>query len=360
MVEISYLKNLTGKKQGRFESGTKLSARQQESHQLPVKQCKRSVKPVFSWLGTPTFERMNKMVIRSIAPFAVILFSGLLAMRAISEQHDSRAGERLFSENINLALRRTAHILLAMNGNRTGTIPPVQQADENTWVIALEQNFDYDSLPDILRESFAMHHITGTYNVAMLNCQTDDLTLGYTASTADTTSEVPCTGRDQKAGCYNLSVSFPDRSTASVASSRWWWATGLLLALFVVLTGFGISKKKYSEKGKSTGDTDTGESTLHFGQSALDFANQKLFVKGKSIDLTYREAKLLLFLGRHTGQLVSRDMILQSVWGDEGILVGRSVDVFVSRLRKRLSGDETVRIANVHGIGYRLEVHEML
>ncbi len=59
----------------------------------------------------------------------------------------------------------------------------------------------------------------------------------------------------------------------------------------------------------------------------------------------------------HPNQLLGRDLILQSVWGDEGITVGRSADVFVSRLRKLLQHDPTLRIASVHGVGYRLEIH---
>lgn len=53
---------------------------------------------------------------------------------------------------------------------------------------------------------------------------------------------------------------------------------------------------------------------------------------------------------------MERDSIIQQVWADEGVLVGRSVDVFVSRLRKKLADDTSVVLAVVHGIGYRMEV----
>ena len=59
----------------------------------------------------------------------------------------------------------------------------------------------------------------------------------------------------------------------------------------------------------------------------------------------------------HPGQLLERERILREVWADEGILVGRSVDMFVSRLRKKLAADPTVGIAAVHGVGYRLELN---
>ena len=72
--------------------------------------------------------------------------------------------------------------------------------------------------------------------------------------------------------------------------------------------------------------------------------------------LTYREAKLLQLLANHPNQVLERDQILKLVWEDEGITVGRSVDVFISRLRKLLAEDPTLRITAVHGVGYRFEV----
>ena len=55
------------------------------------------------------------------------------------------------------------------------------------------------------------------------------------------------------------------------------------------------------------------------------------------------------------GSLLERDYILQQVWADEGVLIGRSMDVFVSRLRKKLAEDPILRIVAIHGVGYRME-----
>jgi len=104
----------------------------------------------------------------------------------------------------------------------------------------------------------------------------------------------------------------------------------------------------------------TAQFILQFGQSTLDIANQKLLIQNSSKDLTYRETKLLQLFCRNQNKLLERDLILKAVWEDEGVLVGRSVDVFVSRLRKLLKEDETVKIVNVHGVGYRFEVNGMM
>ncbi|MFK7925705.1 MAG: response regulator transcription factor [Bacteroidia bacterium] len=92
------------------------------------------------------------------------------------------------------------------------------------------------------------------------------------------------------------------------------------------------------------------------GEFLLDIPNQKLKRSAEQTDLTYRETRLLgLFFG-HPNQLLQRDWIEQIIWEDEGLVVGRSLDVFVSRLRKILSADPNLQIINVRARGYRLEV----
>ncbi|WP_128544614.1 response regulator transcription factor [Larkinella soli] len=70
--------------------------------------------------------------------------------------------------------------------------------------------------------------------------------------------------------------------------------------------------------------------------------------------LTYREAEVLKYLLERPNRLVRRDEILKAIWGDDDYFMGRSLDVFISRLRKRLGRDESIRIENLHGIGFRL------
>jgi DNA-binding response OmpR family regulator len=101
---------------------------------------------------------------------------------------------------------------------------------------------------------------------------------------------------------------------------------------------------------------DVNPDQVHFGNTVLDLGRQTIRTAGTEQNLTYREAKLLRLLVQHANRVLERDAILKAVWEDEGIIVGRSVDVFVSRLRKLVQADPTVRIVAVHGVGYRLEV----
>ncbi|MEQ1744471.1 MAG: winged helix-turn-helix domain-containing protein [Saprospiraceae bacterium] len=279
-------------------------------------------------------------------PYRKIALTIALLLLSLALMQFLQSPQKPPSEKINLALRRTAHHLLAAAGDSNSRIPPVQQLESGIWRIRLERAFDYNRLPSLLQESFDRHGIHQTYDVAVLRCLDDELQLGYNALDYARDSTVPCGGRDMNAECYNLQITFAD------ATPRF----GLLWALLLgglALAGawFFLKKRRPVPVAASPAET-TG---LTFGNSRLDVANQALMCGSVRHFLTYREAKLLHLFASHPNQLLEREYILQQVWADEGILVGRSVDVFVSRLRKMLRDDPSVRIAAVHGVGYRLE-----
>lgn len=72
--------------------------------------------------------------------------------------------------------------------------------------------------------------------------------------------------------------------------------------------------------------------------------------------LTLKEAELVKYLATHPNKVLSRDEILRNVWGSNDYFLGRSLDVFISRLRKYFSQDPELRIVNLHGIGFRFDI----
>lgn len=72
--------------------------------------------------------------------------------------------------------------------------------------------------------------------------------------------------------------------------------------------------------------------------------------------LTQKEADLLRFLSQNRNQVVKRSQILEAVWGEDDYFLGRSLDVFISRLRKYLKEDPSIRIENIHGVGFCFHV----
>jgi DNA-binding response OmpR family regulator len=90
----------------------------------------------------------------------------------------------------------------------------------------------------------------------------------------------------------------------------------------------------------------------------FSFTDLKLFSKGEEISLTQREADLLKFFCEHPNKVVKREEVLLSVWGKDDYFLGRSMDVFITRLRKYFKMDASVILETIHGIGFRLNIPE--
>ncbi|MBL7827937.1 MAG: winged helix-turn-helix transcriptional regulator [Saprospiraceae bacterium] len=256
--------------------------------------------------------------------------------------------KRLPEDKINLALRKTVHQMLDAAGDSTSRIAPVRKVDERTWMIQIEKAFNYDSLPGILNAALVAHHIDGNYDVFVLDCAAGELQLGYTVTDFEK-EDVPCGGREMTATCYQLQVSFP------LAIMPKFPVLGWVFGGFLAIILFGIQQKLPWQRNEPARSLVSEIKGTPFGASHFDAENQVLYCGEQRFQLTYREAKLLHLFVKNQNQLLERSFILENVWADEGIQVGRSIDMFVSRLRKFLRADPTLRLVAVHGVGYRLE-----
>lgn len=106
------------------------------------------------------------------------------------------------------------------------------------------------------------------------------------------------------------------------------------------------TQKSHSEK----------PSQFQLGNYFFDVKNYKLSAAEKEIKLTQREAELLNFLIQNKNKVLKREEILLAVWGNDDYFLGRSLDVFISRLRKKLAEVPQVSIENLHGIGFKFLV----
>jgi DNA-binding response OmpR family regulator len=93
---------------------------------------------------------------------------------------------------------------------------------------------------------------------------------------------------------------------------------------------------------------------FRLGTYEFDFSKQTLQFKNEVHTLTFMEAKLLLMLIENKNEIVDRSAILINIWGSDTFFNGRSLDVFITKLRKKLSSDPTVKIINSRGHGYKI------
>jgi len=109
---------------------------------------------------------------------------------------------------------------------------------------------------------------------------------------------------------------------------------------------------------RTRGRTEDPRDKHHFevGDYTFDHRNLMLSHPEEERKLTKKEAEVLRLLCMHQDQVLPRELVLNMVWGDDTYFLGRSLDVFISRLRKYLRADPKVAIVNVHGVGFKLQV----
>jgi DNA-binding winged helix-turn-helix (wHTH) protein len=334
---------------------------------------------------------MNQKLNQTINPYLIITalcicigFGTLSAFWKPTAIPDATAVQtRQASERINLALRRTTHLLLKLAGDSTSKIVPVKQTDDNAYLVRLEYPFNYDSLPTFLQSSFDFYDIKEKYDVAVRSCSYAELVLGYSSADFQQNQTVPCVGRTRPEGCLNFSVTFRDPSVfllndkKMVFSPYFWLCLGGLFTLVMgamayffypvfkqkqaVSQGVSLDIPQDSSPSMPTHSVQKTVEThlIYVGKTVFDTRKQTLLIGQTEQKLTFQEAQLLQLFCEHKNDLLERDFILKTVWGDDGVLITRSVDVFVSRLRKLLKADESLKIVNVHNRGYRFETAEV-
>lgn len=102
-------------------------------------------------------------------------------------------------------------------------------------------------------------------------------------------------------------------------------------------------------------DEEENQKSIPLGSYVFDTENYKLVHPNFEKALTKKEAQILISLCKFKNQVVSREIVMNAVWGQEDYFIGRSLDVFITKLRKYLAEDESIQISNIHGIGFKLE-----
>ena len=103
----------------------------------------------------------------------------------------------------------------------------------------------------------------------------------------------------------------------------------------------------------------TKESTQYqIGKFLFDSQKQLLTIGDKQTKLTTKENELLSLLCSHSNEILQRDFALKTIWIDDNYFNARSMDVYITKLRKHLRDDEDIEIINIHGKGYKLIIPE--
>ncbi|REE83159.1 DNA-binding response OmpR family regulator [Lutibacter oceani] len=134
-----------------------------------------------------------------------------------------------------------------------------------------------------------------------------------------------------------------------------------------VVAGFNLGGNDYLKKPFSMeelivrinallkrGKNDINNGPIHLGNFIFDLKKQTLQFNSHIETLTHREAHLLFHLVKNKNQTLERSFILKKLWGDDDFFNARSMDVFITKLRKKLKEDPSIQIINIRGYGYKL------
>jgi DNA-binding response OmpR family regulator len=105
---------------------------------------------------------------------------------------------------------------------------------------------------------------------------------------------------------------------------------------------------------KRTGKTQNSKESFRLGNYTFNYQELTLAINNQEKHLTQKEADILKYFCQNKNRVIKREEILKEVWGNDDYFLGRSLDVFISKLRKYLALDDQVNIFNRHGVGFEL------
>ena len=271
-----------------------------------------------------------------------------------------------FSEKeLKVSLRLIGHQLLLESGNTSSRVLPVE-ADSNTYLLSFESDFALhpDKLIKIVDSVMSLRKHVDAYIVEAIECNTEEVVYSFAVTGIDSNNLMPCIGRPLEKGCYKilftLNKIIPEPFTAELAVSDHQETlkktessnlsrNGLWLSVIILLLLVYLIYRRASSSNKS-------EYVISLGKYNFDQQKAELLFDKEKTELSSKEADLLMLLYSSLNQTLERETILNKVWGDEGDYVGRTLDVFISKLRKKLEQDPEIKIVNVRGVGYKMVI----
>ena len=275
----------------------------------------------------------------------ILLFvCGICAASSMAGNNDFDVARR------EVLLRRIGDELLLQSGDSTSRVLPVEKVSGNEYQIRFENDltFQPDSIVNISSRLLAKDPLTRDYVVNVLNCGNASVAYGFAISGNKKNDIIACKGRKQPRACYMINVKF--KPPGMNKTRQGYILVGLSFLAFV---GFiflrPVKPRRISPSGQYT-------TVFTLGSVLFDAQKQQLIINKETIDLTGTETRLLLIFASSPNETIERRRLQKEIWEDEGVIVGRSLDMFISKLRKKLEPDPNINIVVIRGKGYKLEI----
>ncbi|MBC6491531.1 winged helix-turn-helix domain-containing protein [Flavihumibacter stibioxidans] len=285
-----------------------------------------------------------------------------------------------------IVLRKIAHEVLRSAGDSISRIPSIQRISDTEFRIPFERRFTFepDSLVKTIHQVMHANALGDRYIVNVLEPSTGEVVFGYAMLGAGQDDIVPCLGREQQARNYTIVITL---AKGKAFPTNWMlWVTGSLVAAILFYLFWMNSRRPGAGSGniplvsEEVGREEPGVVEPDAAEPGVSEAGvsgpdgkgvpiglyrfmpeeRMLYFEEEKTELTAKEARLLGIFIRQLNQVIDRKQLQKEVWEDEGIIVGRSLDMFISRIRKKLDRDPALKLINIHGKGYKLELNGSL
>lgn len=324
--------------------------------------------------------------------FSTVFLLWILLLTGVTSYAQSPKEEK----HLLVSLRMIGHELLLNSGDSASRVFPIEKEGDSYKIqFASAFAFNPGDLAATVDHLVNKTKIAGSYLVEVKRCENDEVVYSYEKGDSAAADLMPCGPRFQSKACYvvyftilekiRLNAGVPDpavpvervfseskervSTTTSVSSSEGNTTDSAtakekshysLIAVpigsafaFIGLLVYFRRRRRVAVSAHTAADPGF----VQMGDTRFDQKNM-LLIRGKEhIELSSKESDLLSLLYAHVNQTIEREQILKIVWGDEGDYIGRTLDVFVSKLRKKLEADPRVKIVNIRGIGYKFIVN---
>jgi len=254
-------------------------------------------------------------------------------------------------KHVEVVLRDIGHQLLLSAKDSSSRVLPVKKVNDNTYQVSFQNDVGFisDTLINIVQRTFFKNALANNYIVNLRNCEQKETVLAFeiNGKTGDLT---PCRGRTLELGCYVIEINLLKETTFNF----------LWLLLLIIPLGFAgfYMNDKFQKKEARESIFDTTD-YIQVGNFQFYTADNVLKSEHKTIALSEKETKALEIFAQNINQVVEREKLMKEIWEDEGtIVISRNVDVLVSKLRKKLSDDNSFKFINVHGRGYKFIIEQ--
>ncbi|MEO0584397.1 MAG: winged helix-turn-helix domain-containing protein [Bacteroidota bacterium] len=284
------------------------------------------------------FKKLNISHLCFLAACLLLALSVVIVQIPNSKQQEQRT---------HLAVRSIGDELLKSNDDFRTPVPPVQQIDLETYGLTFDQPIEID--PDKLvglSLKFLHAKIAGKSIVNVYEVDAEEMVYGFEIDHLEE-KNIPCLGRILPASHYRIEFSFFDDTGIQVLYANIPGISAASASLFFVCLGFLFWQKK--------GSLSHNEQIIQWNGIALDTTYNQVTQGVHEISLTEKETQILAILFKYGGNLVSREHFIEEIWLKEGVVTERSLDMYISRLRKKTAPLADIQIVNQHGKGYYLK-----